>query len=114
MMLAMSPSQTVHDLLSTIPSVAMCCGTTTQQVSVTTLNALRTAAANACDEEECIHRMLAACRRVIQREVIRCQTQADADAAGNGGTPNARSEEALRNSRELLASIEARLGVDRD
>ena len=112
-MLAVTPVQTIADLLSTIPSVSDCCGKGMQEVSMVTLNALRTAAANAADEEECVCRILARCRGVIREHVIRCQVQADADAA-LGGKPHPRSEEALQSAKELLYAVEARLGVEND
>ena len=46
--------------------------------------------------------------------VVRMQAQADSDAVSNGGTPNATSEEWLRQGRELLLAVEARLGVTND
>jgi hypothetical protein len=42
------------------------------------------------------------------------QAQADSDAVSNGGQPNATSEEWLRQGRELLLAVEARLGVTND
>jgi hypothetical protein len=110
---AVTPTQTVADLMSTIPSVAACCGQTGQEVPYTTLHALRTAVANAADEEECIHRLLARCRTIIRQHLIRCQVQADADAV-LGGRLHIRSEEDLLAARELLAAVEARLGLDDD
>ena len=108
-----TPVQTVADLVSTIPSISACCGQQGQEVSYATLHALRQAVANATDEEECVVRLLARCRCIVREHVIRCQVQADADAA-YGGHPHPRSEEALTSARELLHSIEARLGVADD
>jgi len=109
----MTPSQTVADLVSTIPSVGACCGQSTQEVPIATLNALRTAAANACDEEECVHRLLAQCRVLARLRVVQAQVQADADASGLG-RPREKSENALSSALELLNAIEARLGVEND
>lgn len=108
-----TPVQTVADLVSTIPSISACCGQQGQEVSYATLNALRAAVANATDEEECMCRILARCRGVIREHVIRCQVQADADAA-IGGKAHPRSEEALQSAKELLHAVEARLGVQDD
>lgn len=102
----MTPAQTIADLLSTIPDNA-------ETIPAMLMDALRTASRNACDEEECVHRLLAGCRRVVMREVVRCQVQADADAAAMG-KPHPRSEEALAVSREMLHSIDARLGIGGD
>lgn len=113
MLRTMTPVQTIADLLSTIPSNADCCGSGQQAVSMATLNALRNATANAADEEECMCRILARCRGVIREHVIRCQVQADADAA-LGGKAHPRSEEALQSAKELLHAVEARLGVQDD
>lgn len=112
-MLAVTPVQTIADLVSTIPCVSDCCGKGVQEVSMVTLNALRTAAANAADEEECLCRILARCRGVVREHVIRCQVDADADAARTGRA-NPRSEEVLQAARELLHAVEARLGVEND
>lgn len=112
-MLAVTPVQTIADLLSTIPSVSACCGQTGQEVAYSTLNALRVASENASDEEECIHRLLARCRSIVREYVIRCQIQADADAS-TLGKAHPRSEDALIAARELLNAVEARLGVEND
>lgn len=77
------------------------------------IHALHQAVSDARDEEVCVHRILARCRGIAHQHVIRCQVQADADAA-LGGTAHPRSEQALLDARELLASIEARLGVNND
>jgi len=107
---SVTPIQTVADLVSTIP---VACQQHVQEVPYSTVMALRVAAANAADEEECVHRMLARCRIILRQHLIRCQVQADADAA-LGGRPHARSEEDLLAARELLAAVEARLGLDDD
>jgi len=111
----MTPIQTAADILSTIPQVAACCGSSvTQPVNCAALVALREAVANAADEEEIQARLLARVRPVLRMHVVRMQAQADSDAVSNGGTPNATSEEWLRQGRELLLAVEARLGVIND
>jgi hypothetical protein len=111
----MTPIQTAADILSTIPQVAACCGSSaTQPVNCSALVALREAVANAADEEEIQARLLARVRPVLRMHVVRMQAQADSDAVSNGGTPNATSEEWLRQGRELLLAVEARLGVTND
>jgi hypothetical protein len=109
---AMTPAQTVSDILATIPPAGDD-PKAVQFVSTATMKALRAAATNAVDEEECLHRMLARCRGIVYQHVIRCQVQADADAA-LGENPHPRSEHLLVDARELLASVDARLGVDND
>jgi hypothetical protein len=80
-----------------------------QEVSMVTLNALRTAAANAADEEECVCRILARCRGVIREHVIRCQSKpTQTPLLAESSHP--RSEEPLQSAKELLLSVEARLG----
>lgn len=111
----MTPIQTAADILSTIPQVASCCGAVeTQPVYCSVITALREAVANAADEEEIQMRLLARAMPILRNNVIRMQAQADADAVANGGTPNSTSEEWLRQARELLMSVEARLGVAND
>jgi|TARA_R110002126_G_scaffold260120_1_gene403095 hypothetical protein len=111
----MTPIQTAADILSTIPQIAGCCGPTyTQPINCAALAALREAVANASDEEEIQARILARTLPVLRNNVIRMQAQADGDAVANGGTPNATSEEWLRQARELLLAVEARLGVTND
>jgi hypothetical protein len=111
----MTPIQTAADILSTIPQVAACCGpSATQPVNCAALVALREAVANAADEEEIQARILARTLPVLRANVIRMQAQADGDAVANGGTPNGTSEEWLRQARELLLAVEARLGVTND
>ena len=109
---AMTPAQSASDIINTIPVASEGAGSV-QIISIRTLNSLRQAIANAVDEEECLHRMLAKCRVLAHENVIRCQVQADADAA-MGGQAHPRSEEALAVAKELLASMNARLGVDKD
>lgn len=109
-MMVVTPVQTIADLISTIPIAGH---QHAQEVPYATVMALRIAAANAADEEECVHRLLARCRIILRQHLIRCQVQADADAA-LGGRPHARSEEDLVAARELLAAVEARLGLDDD
>ncbi len=82
-------------------------------IPIRTIASLRQAISNALDEEECLHRLLARCRGLAYQNVIRCQVQADADAALEGQT-HPRSEDALVQARELLASLDARLGVEND
>lgn len=113
MVVPMSPVQTAKDILTTIPNVLNCCSNGRMDVPVATMAALRQAIDNAADEEECVCRLLARCRGVVRQHVIRCQVQADVEAA-ESGRMHARSEEALNGARELLCAIEARLGVDRD
>jgi hypothetical protein len=108
----MTPTQTAHDILGTIQVAAESAGSV-QIVAIRTLNSLRQAIANAVDEEECLHRLLARCRALAYQQVIRCQVQADADAAMEGAV-HPRSEDALVQARELLASLDARLGVEND
>jgi len=108
----MTPTQTAHDILGTIPVAGESAGSV-QIVAIRTLNSLRHAIANAVDEEECLHRLLARCRALAYQQVIRCQVQADADAAMEGAV-HPRSEDALVQARELLASLDARLGVEND
>jgi hypothetical protein len=108
----MTPTQTAHDILGTIPVAGESAGSV-QIVAIRTLNSLRQAIANAVDEEECLHRLLARCRALAYQQVIRCQVQADADAAMEGAV-HPRSEDALVQARELLASLDARLGVEND
>jgi hypothetical protein len=108
----MTPTQTAHDILGTIQVAAESAGSV-QIVAIRTLNSLRQAIANAVDEEECLHRLLARCRGLAYQQVIRCQVQADADAAMEGAV-HPRSEDALVQARELLASLDARLGVEND
>ena len=110
---AVTPTQTVADLMSTIPCIADCCGKGVQEVSMATINALRAAASNAADDEECLHRLLARCRIILRHHLIRCQVQADTEAAMNG-KPHDPSEDALTTARELLAAVESRLGVNDD
>lgn len=105
----MTPVQTAHDILSTLP-VPGDDPKSIQFVSSATMMALRNAIASACDEEECVYRLLARCRGILHQHVIRCQVQADADAA-LGGTTHPRSEQALLDARELIASVDARLGI---
>lgn len=109
---AMSPTQTVSDILSTIPTAGND-PKAVQFVSTSTLHQLRAASQNAVVEEELLHRILARCRVIVYQHVIRCQVQADADAS-LGERPNPRSEQMLMDARELLASVDARLGVDND
>ena len=108
----MTPLQSARDLLDAIPRVIPCCSGM-QSVSVAALESLRDSMQNACDEEGCVHRILARCRVLAYQEVIRCRVQADADAALRG-KPHPRSEEALAQAQELLASLDARLGVNDD
>ena len=109
---AMTPAQTAHDIIATIPTADGSSGAV-QIISVRTLSSLRTAIANAVDEEECIHRLMARLRVLAHENVIRCQVQADADAAV-GGETHPRSEHALTNARELMAALDARLGITND
>jgi hypothetical protein len=108
----MTPAQTVHDILNTIP-VAGDDPRAVQFIAVGTMRELRSASGNAVDEEELIHRLLARCRVLVYQHVIRCQVQADADAA-LGENTHPRSEQMLLDSRELLAAVDARLGVQND
>lgn len=111
----MSPIETAADILSTIPRIASCCGPSeTQPVPCAALDAIREAVSNAADEEQIQSRILARTLPVLRANVIRMQAQADVDAAKNGGTPNTYSEEWLRQARELLLAVEARLGVQND
>ena len=109
---AMTPTQTVSDILSTIPTAGND-PKSVQFVSTSTLHQLRGASQNAVVEEELLHRILARCRVIVYQHVIRCQVQADADAS-LGENPHPRSEQMLMDARELLASVDARLGVDND
>ncbi len=108
----MTPTQTAHDILGTIQVAAESAGSV-QMIPIRTIASLRQAISNALDEEECLHRLLARCRGLAYQNVIRCQVQADADAALEGQT-HPRSEDALVQARELLASLDARLGVEND
>jgi uroporphyrinogen-III decarboxylase len=110
--LAMTPTQTVHDILNTLPAAGDD-PKAVQFVAVGTIRALRSAASNAVDEEELIHRLLARCRGIVYQHVIRCQVQADADAV-LGENSHPRSEHMLLDARELLAAVDARLGVQND
>lgn len=109
---AMTPTQTVADILGTLPP-AGADPNAIQFVKAGTMKALRSASQNAVDEEELLHRILARCRVIVYQHVIRCQVQADADAA-LGENPHPRSEQMLVDARELLASVDARLGVEND
>lgn len=113
MLRVVTPAQTIVDLLSAIPNALDCCGKGTMPVSFRIIDSLRVAANDATAEEENTYRLLARCRHVVRQHLIRCQVQADVDAATDGKA-HARSEEALQSARELLASIEARLGVNDD
>jgi len=108
----MTPLQSARDILQTIPQIGLCCDGK-QSVESSTLAALRDAVANATDEEECVHRLLARCRVIAYRELIRARVQADADAAMNGKA-HPRSEEDLSHAQELVAALDARLGVNDD
>jgi len=99
----MTPAQTARDIVASVQL----------EIPQRAAEALLRAVSDACEEEECIHRILIRSRSVIQQHVVRCHVQADADAA-LGGTAHPRSEQALLDARELLASIEARLGVNND
>ena len=109
---AMTPAQTAQDILNTIPVADESKGGV-QIVAIRTLSSLRTAVSNAVDEEECLHRLLARCRVIAYQHVIRCQVVADAEAA-LGSDNHPRSEDALANARELMASLDARLGINND
>jgi hypothetical protein len=50
---------------------------------------------------------------IAYRDLIRARVQADADAA-MGGKPHPRSEEDLAHAQELVAALDARLGVSDD
>lgn len=111
-MMTMTPAQTAKDILETLPPPSAD-PKSIQFVRSATMSALRHAIWSACDNEECLHRILARCRAVVHQHVIRAQVQADADAALEGKV-HPRSEQALQDARELLASVEARLGLEND
>jgi hypothetical protein len=108
----MTPAQTALDIMQTIPRVVPCCNGT-QAVSAATLNALRDAVQNAAEEEQIIYRILQRARPVAAAHVVRMQAEADG-AVALGGKPNFVSEEWLSQARELLFSINARLGGNDD
>lgn len=108
----MTPAQTALDILNTIPALVPCCSGE-QSVPSVTLNALREAVQNAADEEQIVHRILMRARPVAQAHVVRMQAEADGAVALSGKTHPA-SEEWLRQARELLFSIEARIGGSDD
>lgn len=108
----MTPIQTAKDILETIPRMVPCCSGT-QAVEVRTLESVREAVANAADDEEILYRLLARCRALAVQNFLHARVQADTDAA-LGGAVHPRSEEVLQSARELLASLDARLGVHND
>ncbi len=108
----MTPAQTALDILNTIPAIVPCCSGE-QSVPSTTLNALRESVQNAVDEEQIVYRILQRAKPVAAAHVVRMQAEADG-AVALAGKPNAVSEEWLSQARELLYSINARLGGNDD
>lgn len=109
----MTPAQTANDILNTIPAFVPCCNGK-QEVSTAAIAALRDAVRNAVEEEELVTRLLARLRPVAAQNVVRMQAEADGSAVMNGGQPNPVSEQWLVNAREILHSLNARLGVNND
>ena len=108
----MTPAQTAVDIMQTIPALVPCCAGE-QSVSVSTLSALREAVQNAADEEQVVHRILLRMKPVAQAHVVRMQAEADG-AVALSGKPHPVSEEWLAQAKELLQSINARLGPNED
>lgn len=108
----MTPAQTAADIIQTIPNVLPCCSGE-QPVPLRTIDSLREAVGNAVEEERLLYSILQRCRPVIQQHVVRMQAEADG-AAALTGSPNPVSEHWLQEARELLMSVNARIGGDRD
>jgi len=108
----MTPAQNALDIMQTIPALVPCCAGS-QAVPSATLNALREAVQNAADEEAILHRILQRAKPVAAAHVVRMQAEADGAVALSGKT-NPASEEWLTQARELLFSINARLGGNDD
>lgn len=101
----MTPIELIRDLLSTIPEERT-------DVPEYIMAGLRRAASDGVDDQMCVSRLLATLRPIVHQHLIRCEIQEQVEASG--GKVHPRSTAAIASARELLASVDARLGVDRD
>ena len=110
----MSPAETAQDILDTIPSIIPCCDGSTQPVPTRTMQALRDAVRDAVEEQRLVTSLLHRLKPIAAQWVVRMQAEADGSAVMNNGKPNAVSEQWLLSAREILHSLNARLGGEDD
>jgi len=102
----MTPADTALDILNTIPEFVPCCDHK-QEISTRTMAALRDAVRNAVEEERLLHGLLHRLRPLAEAHYSRMQGEADAN-------PNTVTEHWVGQAREIVHSINARIGTPND
>jgi anaerobic glycerol-3-phosphate dehydrogenase len=102
----MTPAQTALDILTTIPDGVQV-GDHTQQVSTRTMSVLRDAVRNSVEEERLLHGLLHRLRPLAESHYARMQGEAQTN-------PNNVTEHWASAAREMVHSLNARLGVQDD
>ena len=110
----MTPAETAQDILTTIPTIIPCCDASTQPVCTRTMQALRDAVRDMVEEERLVTNLLYRLKPIAAQWVVRMQAEADGSAVLNNGVPNPVSEQWLMSAREILHSLNARLGGEDD
>lgn len=102
----MTPAQTALDILNTIPAYIPCCDHK-QEIPTRTIDAIRNAVTDAVEDERLVYALLHRLRPLVEQHYARMRGEANVNS-------NSVTEHWASQARELMHSVNARLGVNDD